>query len=135
MKLTPFAKLFITLVILAVVGYTAWHFEGSEIRKWAGAEQSASQTQPAVSAGDFDALKNAPPDPSRGAGSTGVSGSTLAGTGKLKRPLVEGINTWAGHSPGIALNNGLEPPTGPGYKRQYGPGETFAVLAAHAAQQ
>ncbi len=29
MKLTPFAKLFITLVILAAVGYTAWHFQGS----------------------------------------------------------------------------------------------------------
>ena len=54
MKLTPFAKLFITLVILAVVGYTAWHFQGSAIRKWAGAEQTANQAQPAVSAGDFD---------------------------------------------------------------------------------
>jgi NitT/TauT family transport system substrate-binding protein len=134
MKLTPFAKLFITLVILAVVGYTAWHFEGSEIRKWAGAEQSASQTQPAVSAGDFDALKNAPPDPSRGAGSTGVSGSTLAGSGKLKRPLVVGINTWAGHSPGIVFNNGLEPSAGSGYKQKYGMDVRFVLLEDPAAK-
>jgi len=134
MKLTPFAKLFITLVILAAVGYTAWHFQGSAIRKWAGAEQSASQVQPAVSAGDFDALKNAPPDPSRGTGSTGVSGSTLAGTGKLNRPLVVGINTWAGHSPGIVFNNGLDPNTGSSYKQKYGMDVKFVLLEDPAAK-
>jgi outer membrane protein OmpA-like peptidoglycan-associated protein/ABC-type amino acid transport substrate-binding protein len=134
MKLTPFAKFFITLVILAGVGYTAWHFEGSAIRKWAGAEQSASQVQPSVSAGDFDALKNAPPDPSRGTGSTGVSGSTLAGTGKLNRPLVVGINTWAGHSPGIVFNNGLDPNAGSSYKQKYGMDVKFVLLEDPAAK-
>ncbi len=34
MKLTPFAKLFITLVVLAVVGYTGWHYFGGQIRCW-----------------------------------------------------------------------------------------------------
>src|SRR5712672_2389170 len=134
MKLTPFAKLFITLVILAAVGYTAWHFQGSAIRKWAGAEQSASQVQPAVSAGDFDALKNAPPDPSRNTGSTGVSGSTLAGTGKLNRPLVVGLNTWAGHSPGIVFNNGLDPNAGSSYKQKYGMDVKFVLLEDPAAK-
>src|SRR5712671_3688077 len=134
MKLTPFAKLFITLVILAAVGYTAWHFQGSAIRKWAGAEQSASQVQPAVSAGDFDALKNAPPDPSRNTGSTGVSGSTLAGTGKLSRPLLVGINTWAGHSPGIVFNNGLEPNAGSSYRQKYGMDVKFVLLEDPAAK-
>ena len=30
MKLTPFAKLFITVVILVVVGYAFWHYKGHE---------------------------------------------------------------------------------------------------------
>jgi hypothetical protein len=38
MKLTPFAKLFITVVILGVLGYAAWHYKGGDIKKWAGAE-------------------------------------------------------------------------------------------------
>ena len=33
------------------------------------------------------------------------------GPGKLGRPLVVGINTWAGHAPGIVANVGLEPAT------------------------
>ena len=48
--------------------------------------------QPAVSAGDFDALKNAPPDPSRGTGSTGVSGSTLAGNDSVIAPLADRLS-------------------------------------------
>ena len=35
MRLTPFAKAFITIVILAVIGYAAWHYKGAELRKWA----------------------------------------------------------------------------------------------------
>ena len=41
MKLTPFAKLFITVVILGVVGYAVWHYKGDTVRKWAGAEKGA----------------------------------------------------------------------------------------------
>ena len=37
MKLTPFAKLFITVVILGVLGYAVWHYKGAAIRKWASA--------------------------------------------------------------------------------------------------
>jgi len=99
---------YITLGFLPVVGYTAWHFEGSEIRKWAAAEQSASQTQPAVSAGDFDALQNAPPDPSRGAGSTGGPGSTLAGPGKTEAAPRGGNQT-----PGRAFGRALSSNNGP----------------------
>ena len=42
MKLTPFAKLFITVVILAVVGYAFWHYKGADIRKWAVGDKSAT---------------------------------------------------------------------------------------------
>ena len=33
MKLTPFAKFFITVVILGVVGYALWHYKSLDIRK------------------------------------------------------------------------------------------------------
>src|SRR4029078_2396091 len=111
MKLTPFAKIFITLVVLGVLGYAAWHYKGTSIRQWAGAADKGSGKtgEGTVAANDFDALKNAPPDPGRNTGNQGVSANTLSGSGKLDRPLVVGINTWAGHSPGIVFNHGLDP--------------------------
>ena len=33
----------------------------------------------------------------------------LSGTGKLGRPLVVAINTWAGHAPGVVAAGALEP--------------------------
>jgi len=134
MKLTGFAKFFITVVIVGVLGYTTWHYQSSAIRKWAGAERSTSQATTAVAEGDFAALKNAPPDPTRGIGSTGVTGSSLSGTGKLNRPLVVGINTWAGHSPGIVFNNGLDPNAGSSYRKSYGLDVKFVLLEDPAAK-
>src|SRR2546428_11323311 len=112
MRLTGFANFYITVVIVGVLGYTTWHYQSSAIRKWAGAERSASQATAAVAEGDFAALKNAPPDPTRGIGSTGVTGSSLPGAGKLNRPLVGGINTLAGDSPGLVFNNSPDPHAG-----------------------
>ena len=89
MKLTPFAKLFVTVVVLGVLGYAFWHYKGDTVRKWAGAEKgAAADRNAAVDAADFDALKNAPADAERGKGSEGVTGAALAGAGKLGRPLV-----------------------------------------------
>jgi hypothetical protein len=80
MKLTPFAKLFFTVVILGVLGYTAWHYKGAQLRKWAtGQDKEAQTTSAEVSTSDFDNLKNAPADPGRDAGSEGVTPVTLAG--------------------------------------------------------
>jgi outer membrane protein OmpA-like peptidoglycan-associated protein/ABC-type amino acid transport substrate-binding protein len=133
MKLTGFAKTFITLVILGVIGYTVWHYQGSSIRNWAGATRPA-ETHANLGSGDFEALKNAPPDPSRNTGSTGVSAANLASSGKLGRPLVVGINTWAGHSPGIVFNNGLESNAGSGYRQSYGLDVKFVLLEDPAAK-
>jgi outer membrane protein OmpA-like peptidoglycan-associated protein/ABC-type amino acid transport substrate-binding protein len=129
MKLTPFAKFFITVVILAVVGYAAYHYKGSDIRKWAtGSEKSQTQTGTSqVGSNDFDALKNAPADPSRNAPVTGVS-SVSVSSGKLNRPLVVAINTWAGHSPGIVFNNGLDPSDSSSYRRKYGLDVKFVLI-------
>ncbi len=135
MKLTPFAKFFITVVVLAVVGYAAYHYKGADIRKWAtGSDKGQSQTSTsAVGSSDFDALKNAPADPSRDASVTGVSAVNVSG-GKLTRPLVVAINTWAGHSPGIVFNNGLDPSDSSNFRRKYGLDVKFVLIEDPASK-
>ena len=98
MKLTPLAKAFIAVVVFGVIGFATWHYKGDAIKEWAGGERAEGGD----SKGDFDKLNGAPGDPARNVGSTGVS-ATSVGTGKLSRPLVVGINTWAGHAPGYRL--------------------------------
>lgn len=135
MRLTPFAKLFITLVIVAVLGYALWHYKGADIRRWAGAEKAAATGGAGEdSSKDFAALKDAPADPSRNAGSNGVAPASLGGSGKLGRPLVVGINTWAGHSPGIVFNNGMEPNAGSSYRSRFGLDVKFVLLEDPAAK-
>ena len=64
MKLTPFAKLFITVVVVAVVGYAAYYYKGAEIRQWAVGEKPAgAPASQDVTRGDFEALGGAPADP------------------------------------------------------------------------
>ena len=137
MRLTPFAKFFITVVIIAVVGYAVYQRKGSDLRRWAtGSEKTdtTASTSTGVSSSDFNALKNAPPDPSRDAGSAGVQQASLSSTGKLSRPLVVAINTWAGHSPGIVYNNGLDPNDGSFYRKKYGLDVKFVLIEDPAAK-
>jgi len=135
MRLTPFAKFFITVVVLAVVGYAAYHYKGTDIRKWAtGSDKGTTTTGSAqVTNNDFDALKNAPADPSRDAAVTGVN-TVAVNSGKLDRPLVVAINTWAGHSPGIVFNNGMDPNSGSRYKSKYGLDVKFVLIEDPAAK-
>lgn len=122
MRLTPFAKIFVTVVILGTTGFILYSKFGGEMRNWAsgqagGSEGSAGSSGAvalgsggnAVDKGDFaDLAKATPADPDRKAEVTGVEAATLK-AGKLSRPLVVGINTWAGHAPGIVFNRGMEP--------------------------
>jgi NitT/TauT family transport system substrate-binding protein len=118
MKLTPFAKFFVTLIILGVVGYVLY-VKRDTITQWAnqgGAKPTTpssdkpstdgtnSATGATVSKEDFAAIGAA-----REAGRQGVTGIAKAqlGAGKLNRKLRVGINTWAGHAPGIVANGGL----------------------------
>ena len=117
MKLTPFAKLFITVVVLAVIGYVFWSYEGGAVREWAVGKRTEKSSASALTSQDFDALRNAPPDPSRTAGSSGVSATSLNQSGRLSRQLVVAINTWAGHAPGIVFNDGLNPGPNSRYKQ------------------
>jgi NitT/TauT family transport system substrate-binding protein len=138
MRLTPFAKLFVTVVILAVVGYVVYTYKGGELKKWATGDKSGSTTTTGgssdVSSNDFNALKNAPPDPGRDAGSTGVQQAALSATGKLGRPLVVAINTWAGHAPGVVYNNGLDPNNGSFYKKKFNMDVKFVLIEDPAAK-
>jgi NitT/TauT family transport system substrate-binding protein len=129
MRLTPLAKAFIAVVVLAVIGFATWHYKGDAIKNWAGGDKVSGED----SKGDFDKLNNAPGDPGRNVGSTGV-GSTSVGTGRLNRPLVVGINTWAGHAPGIVFNNGMDPNGGSQYKSKYGMDVKFVLLEDPAAK-
>jgi outer membrane protein OmpA-like peptidoglycan-associated protein/ABC-type taurine transport system substrate-binding protein len=133
MRLTPFAKIFITIVILAVVGYAFYTYRGADIKKWAVGDKG---TKPAeqVSSNDFDALKNAPADPSRGTGSTGVTGTALGTAGRLTRPLVVAINTWAGHAPGIVFNGGLDANANSSYTKRFGLDVKFVLIEDPAAK-
>ena len=136
MRLTPVAKFFITIVILGVLGYVVWQKMGPDIKKWAGAEKPAATApgKTAVSGNDFDALRNAPPDPERGKGGAGVTGLALPASGKLNRMLVVGINTWAGHAPGIVENRGMEPNPKSLYRTKYGLDVKFVLLEDPAAK-
>ena len=129
MKLTPLAKAFIAVVVFGVIGFATWHYKGAAIKEWAGGER----TEGGDSKGDFDKLNGAPGDPGRNVGSTGVN-ATSVGTGKLSRPLVVGINTWAGHAPGIVFNNGMDPNGGSSYKTKYGLDVKFVLLEDPAAK-
>jgi hypothetical protein len=73
MRLTPLAKAFIAIVVVAVIGFATWHYKGDAIKQWVGGEKETS----ADSKDDFDKLKGAPDDPARNIGSTGVSSVTL----------------------------------------------------------
>lgn len=129
MRLTPLAKAFIAVVVLVVIGFSTWYYKGDAIKRWAGGEKASGED----SKGDFDKLKGGPNDPGRNVGSTGVNPGSV-GTGKLNRPLVVGINTWAGHAPGIVFNNGMDPNSGSHYKTQYGMDVKFVLLEDPAAK-
>jgi NitT/TauT family transport system substrate-binding protein len=134
MRLTPFAKLFITIVILAVVGYAFYTYRGADIRKWAVGDKANDKPAEQVSSTDFDALRNAPPDPARGTGSTGVTGGLLGTAGRMTRPLVVAINTWAGHAPGIVFNGGLDSSANSGYTKRFGMGVKFVLIEDPSAK-
>jgi NitT/TauT family transport system substrate-binding protein len=135
MKITPLGKVILVLLGVAIIYFGVRNF-GPDIRKWAlGREgERAGGAQSPVSQSDFNALKNAPPDPQRGTGSQGVASNQLGGSGKLARPLVVAINTWAGHAPGIVYNGGLDPGPASLYRKNFGLDVKFVLLEDPAAK-
>jgi NitT/TauT family transport system substrate-binding protein len=132
MKLTPFAKIFITAVILIVLGFVTWYWAGGSIKRWATGDKTGTTED--VKKEDFESLKNPINDPKYNEGSTGVTSQPI-GTGKLTgRALKVGINTWAGHAPGIVYNGGLTPNANSFYKKNFGMDVEFVVLEDPAAK-
>jgi NitT/TauT family transport system substrate-binding protein len=143
-KLTPLAKAFVALVILGVLGYTGYHYYGDQLKEWSkgnkggttgggGATTGGGTTGGgAVTKDDFANLKNTP-DPDRKTPVTGVGPANI-GPGKLGRKLVVGINTWAGHAPGIVSNGGLDATAGAVYKSKYGLDVQFVLIEDPAAK-
>lgn len=134
MKITPLGKAIMVLLGLTIIYFGVRNF-GADIRNWATGGKEAAPAQTASNADDFGALKNAPSDPGRNAGSNGVTAAVLASGGKLTRPLVVAINTWAGHAPGIVANGGLD--TGAAaslFKKQFGLDVKFVLLEDPAAK-
>jgi len=134
MKITPLGKAIMVLLGLTIIYFGFRNF-GADIKKWATGGKEAAPVQTATNTDDFGSLKNAPPDPGRNAGSNGVTASVLASNGKLKRPLVVAINTWAGHAPGIVANGGLDAGSPSSfYKKQFGLDVKFVLLEDPAAK-
>lgn len=135
MKLTPFAKIFITVVVLAVIGYVVYSKLGGQVRSWATGSEggpTASNPEP-VAKDDFVALNGAPKDADRHQAVSGVTAATV-GAGKLNRPLVVAINTWAGHAPGVVFNRGLEVNDKSHYKSVFGVDVKFVLLEDPSAK-
>jgi outer membrane protein OmpA-like peptidoglycan-associated protein/ABC-type phosphate/phosphonate transport system substrate-binding protein len=141
MKLTPFAKVFLVLVILGVGGFIGFKKYGDNLRSWSGAQKTGAD---APKPGDSDVAKsdfNFVGDKNVDAPRTGEvavntnSANAAVGSGKLSRPLVVGINTWAGHAPGIVANGGMDPGSAASlYKKKYGLDVKFVLIEDPAAK-
>ncbi len=126
MKLTPFGKLFIALVVLGVVGFVVFKRYGDQVKGWAGAGEP--KVAEAVTKDDFGGLGQLPDAPRDGQVDVRAATPTL-GSGKLNRPLKVAINTWAGHAPGLVANGGMNPGSAASiYKKKYGLEVEFVLL-------
>ena len=139
MKLTPFGKLFIALVAVGVIGFVAFKKYGDNLREWAGAGPKVTDgtKKPEgadVTKDDFNAANNGISDAPREGGLKVVGGAT-PGTQMLNRTLKVGINTWAGHAPGIVANGGMKAGSASSlYKKKYGLDVEFVLLEDPSAK-
>ncbi len=140
MKLTPFAKIFLVLVVLGVGGFIGFKKYGDQLRAWSGAGK-VGDPKPGdadVNGKDFQFVGDKNVDaPRTGEVPVNVANTTgtALGSGKLSRPLVVGINTWAGHAPGIVANGGMDPGGASSlYKKKYGLDVKFVLLEDPAAK-
>jgi NitT/TauT family transport system substrate-binding protein len=127
MKLTPFSKLLIALLIIGGLGWVVYRRYGNEIRAYA--QQGAPGRTEEVSKDDFNQIGQLPDAPRDGKVDVTAPASGPLGEGKLNRPLKVAINTWAGHAPGIVANGGMDPGAAASlYKKKYGLDVQFTLL-------
>ncbi|HVE81875.1 MAG TPA: PhnD/SsuA/transferrin family substrate-binding protein, partial [Myxococcales bacterium] len=128
MKLTPFGKLILALIILGAMGYVAYrggYFD--KLEQWS--KQGAGKVEE-VSKDDFNQIGTLPDAPRDGnVQVTAAAPRAAVGEGKLNRPLKVAINTWAGHAPGIVANGGMQPGAAASlYKKKYGLDVEFTLI-------
>lgn len=142
MKLTPFGKLFIALVALGVIGFVVYKRFGDELRTWAGATTKAAIASGEAKGGattevtkdDFNAIHTGLVDAPRQGGVDVKPGGAVADQ-RLSRTLRVGINTWAGHAPGIVANGGMKVGSASSlYKKKYGLDVEFILLEDPSAK-
>ena len=144
MKLTPFGKLFIALVALGVIGFVVFKKYGDQIRTWSGATTAeAGKTNTGTGTGsgstgngggtdvnkdDFSKIHDGLGDAPRNT-AVAMNDGAAVGDKALGRTLKVGINTWAGHAPGIVANGGMKPGNPASlYKKKYGLDVEFVLL-------
>jgi len=126
MRLTPFGKLLLALIILGALGYVVYRRYGTELKSWAA--KGTGQVEE-VSKDDFDRIGQLPDAPRDGNVQVAAEARPAVGAAKLGRPLKVAINTWAGHAPGIVANGGLEPGAAASlYKKKYGLDVQFTLI-------
>jgi NitT/TauT family transport system substrate-binding protein len=130
--------LFIALVAFLVIGFVAFKKYGDDLRNWAGAAPKTPDGQkavaPDVTKDDFNAVNAGLNDAPREGGQQ-VNGNAAVGATMLNRPLKVGINTWAGHAPGIVANGGMKVGAASSlYKKKYGLDVEFVLLEDPSAK-
>ncbi|MHB8877878.1 MAG: phosphate ABC transporter substrate-binding/OmpA family protein [Myxococcaceae bacterium] len=126
MKLTPVGKIFLLLVVLAVVGFVVFKKYGGDIKGWAGSGEAKVEGE--VTKDDFSNINTGVKDAPRGEVAMNAANAPV-GAGRLTRPLKVGINTWAGHAPGIVANGGLAVGSPASlYKKKYNLDVEFILL-------
>ncbi len=137
MKLTPFGKLFIVLIALGVAGFVGYTKFGDQLRGWSGVAPAGGKGTTGTAVGgavevsksDFDAANQGVVDAPRDGKVQVGQNAAAVGDGRLARPLKVGINTWAGHAPGIVANGGMVPGNAASlYKKKYGLDVEFVLL-------
>jgi NitT/TauT family transport system substrate-binding protein len=88
-KLTPLAKGFITLVVLAVIGYSGWHYYSLSKPGAATPEGGAAKADPAKPAAGTPAQ----PEPAK----------------RDPKRIIIGVNDFGGAYPGVVANDGAVP--------------------------
>jgi len=126
MRLTPFGKLLLALMVIGTVGFVVYRLKGDEIRAYA---QKGVGKVEEVSKEDFGQIGQLPDAPRDGKVEVTSAPKAPVGDGKLQRPLRVAINTWAGHAPGIVANGGMDPGSAASlYKKKYGLDVQFTLI-------